>query len=114
MARQTNQNDRSHRMRSWQAHIKAQKKSGLSRAAYCRQHQLSYHAATYWSKRFSKASNPETTLVPVTIKSGFKVGAVPDPRSVLKVLLPNRIVIEVDDGFSPVTLTKLLMTLERR
>ena len=114
MARQNNPDDRSRRIRYWQAHIKAQKQSGLSRAEYCRQHQLSYHAATYWNKRLSKPTSQETTLVPVTFASSIKINSAPATRSVLKVILPNKIAVEVDDNFSPTTLTKLLMTLERR
>jgi len=114
MARQINQADRSRRMRRWQAHITAQKQSGLSRAEYCRQHQLSYHAATYWNRRLSKPTSQETTLVPVTFASSIKINSAPTARSVLKVILPNKIAVEVDDGFSPTTLTKLLLTLERR
>lgn len=114
MARQTNQNSQSHRMRSWQAHVTAQKQSGLSRAEYCRQHHLSYHAATYWSKKLSRPSGQKTTLVPVTLKSDLRINAAPELRSVLKVILPNKIAVEVDDNFSPATLIKLLVTLERR
>jgi len=116
MAKENNHNTRSHIMRCWQAHIAAQKQSGLSRAEYCRQHQLSYHTATYWSKRLSKkpSTQKRTTLVPVKLASSLQINAVPEPRSVLKVILPNRIAIEVDDDFSPAALTKLLMTLEGR
>ena len=115
MARENNQNTRSHIMRCWQAHIGAQKQSGLSRAEYCRQHKLSYHTATYWSKKLSKKPSPQkTTLVPVKLASSLQINAVPESRSVLKVILPNRIAIEVDDDFSAAVLTKLLMTLESR
>ncbi len=114
MARQSNQHDQLINMRRWQAHITAQKQSGLSRAEYCRQHQLSYHAATYWYRRLSKLTNQETTLVPVTFASSIKIHSASTARSVLKVILPNKIAVEVDDGFSPTTLTKLLVTLERR
>lgn len=114
MSRQSNQDDQSRNMRRWQAHITAQKQSGLSRAEYCRQHQLSYHAASYWYRRLSKPTNQETTLVPVALASSIKINSAPTARSVLKVILPNKIAVEVDDGFSPTTLTKLLVTLERR
>jgi len=114
MARENNHNTRSHIMRCWQAHMAAQKQSGLSRAEYCRQHQLSYHTATYWSKKLSKPSTQKTTLVPVKLASSLQINAVPERRSVLKVILPNKIAIEVGDDFSPAVLTKLLMTLEGR
>lgn len=114
MSRQSNQVDQARKMRSWQAHITAQKQSGLSRAEYCRQHQLSYHAANYWNRKLLKPTSQETTLVPVTLASGIKINSGAMAQSILKVILPNKIAIEVDDGFSPTTLTKLLVTLEKR
>jgi transposase len=114
MTRQSKQDDQCRNQRYWQAHVTAQEQSGLSRAEYCRQHQLSYHAATYWNRKFSKPASKETTLVPVTFASSIKINSAPPTRSVLKVILPNKIAIEVDDGFSTTTLTKLLVTLERR
>lgn len=114
MTRQSRRADQLRRRRHWQAHVTAQKESGLTRAEYCRQHKLSYHAATYWHKRLSKAARNETTLVPVPFASSININSVPATRSVLKVILPNKIAVEVDDGFSSTTLTKLLATLERR
>ena len=114
MTRQSRRVDQLRRNRHWQAHITAQKESGLSRAEYCRQHQLSYHAATYWNKRLSKPTSQEATLVPVTFASSIKINSVPATQSVLKVILPNNIAVEVDEDFSPMALTKLLATLERR
>jgi transposase len=114
MTRQSKRADQLRRIRHWQAHVTAQKQSGLSRAEYCRQHQLSYHAVTYWTRRLSTPTSQETTLVPVTFTSSIKINSAPTAGSVLKVILPNKIAVEVDDGFSPNTLTKLLSTLERR
>ena len=36
-----------HSRHYWQRHVRAQQESGLSRAEYCRQQNLSYHALTY-------------------------------------------------------------------
>ena len=113
MARQNIQEDRQRRERHWQAHISAQRKSGLSRAAYCKEHNLSYHAATYWSRKFSLPEQEQTNLVPVRFFSNIEINPGQNARSGLKVILPNKIAIEVGDDFSPVTLKKLLTTLER-
>jgi len=40
--------------RFWQDHIEGLAKSGSSRSAYCRRHQLSYHALTYWLRKQSQ------------------------------------------------------------
>ena len=115
MAKQSRGEDQRPGVRFWHAHITAQKRSGLSRAEYCRQNKLSYHAATYWNRKLSEpVKTQKTTLVTVTFTSGIKINSGPATGSVLKVILPNKIAIEVDDSFSPTTLTKLLTTLERR
>ena len=114
MARQSKQKKQSRIQRHWQAHLTAQEQSGLSRAEYCRQHQLSYDASTYWNQKLFKPINKGRTLVPVTfspniIKNPFSVA-----EATLKVILPDKIAIEVSDNFSPVTLTRLLAVLEKR
>ncbi len=43
----------------WEAHLKAAAKSGLSRAEYCRRHNLSYHAMGYWHKRLSRENDQQ-------------------------------------------------------
>lgn len=115
MTRQTNEDCQSLSQRHWQAHLTAQKKSGLSRAEYCRQHQLSYHASTYWNKKLSKDSSRQTTLVPVTLGPSIKrENPLVAVQSSLKIILPDRIAVEVSDNFSSVTLSRLLATLERK
>ena len=36
-------------------YVEALAQSGLSRREYCRQHNLSYHAATYWLRKLPQA-----------------------------------------------------------
>jgi hypothetical protein len=112
MTRQNIQEDRQRSRRHWQAHISAQRESGLSRAAYCKEHNLSYHAATYWNRKLSLPAQEQTNLVPVRFSSNIAINPGQAARSGLKVVLPNKIVIEVGDDFSPVTLKKLLTALE--
>jgi transposase len=114
MTRKCRKNNQSRGQRHWQAHVTALQKSGLSCAEYCRQHQLSYHAATYWQRKLSKPINKGTTLVPVTFTPDTSKNPVSAVEAALKVVLPNKIAIEVSDDFSPVTLTRLLATLEKR
>jgi len=114
MTRQSRQKNQSRIQRHWEAHLTAQKQSGLSRAEYCRQHQLSYDASTYWNQKLSKPINKGTTLVPVAFKPNTIKSSVSEVEATLKVVLPDKIAIEVSDDFSPATLTRLLATLEKR
>lgn len=113
MTEQNIQKNKQQKERHWQAHISAQRKSGLSRAAYCKEHNLSYHVATYWSKKLSEPLKGQTNLVPVRFSSSIETMPARSAHSDLKVILPNKIAIEVGNDFSPVTLAKLLTVLER-
>ncbi len=114
MTRQSRQKRQSRVKRHWEAHLTAQKQSGLSRAEYCRQHQLSYDASTYWQRKLSRPINKETTLVPVAFTPKTMKIPVSAVEATLKVILPDKIAIEVSDNFSQATLTRLLATLEKR
>ena len=46
----------------WRSHISAWQKSGLSRAKYCRQNNLSSHALGYWHKKYRDPGQVEMTL----------------------------------------------------
>ena len=109
-----NQPKRSRNQRHWQAHVTQQVMSGLNRAEYCRQHNLSYHALTYWCGKLSKPMcPPERSLVPVTIRSTIQPIA-EQPSVSLKILLPGQATIEIGDDFLPATLNKLLDTFKAR
>ncbi len=105
-----------HRARSrhhWEAHIKAQLKSGLSRAEYCRKHDLSYHAMTYWGRKMSASSRRTSQLVPVPMEKIRQSGR-PTITSGVKILLNDCIAIEVSEQFSPRALSQVLTVLENR
>jgi len=97
--------------RHWEAHLQAAAKSGLSRAEYCRRHDLSYHAMGYWHKRLSR-DNSHQTFVPV--KMALIRNEDYRDESGLKIILPGKMSIAVGNRFSPATLDRLLTTLENR
>ena len=95
----------------WQAHLKSWVSSGLSRAEYCRQQNISYHAFKYWEKKLlvKKSSTPAFVSVPaVRIEQSFLSS---DESAKLRVDIRGRYRIEVYDDFSPVTLSRLISTL---
>jgi len=100
--------------RHWQAHVRALQQSGLSRAEYCRQHKLSYHALAYWQRKLSEPGSNVSTLVPVPFGHGLSQALPRSDRAALRVILPGKMSVEVGDTFSPATLLRLLATLENR
>lgn len=116
MAKQSEDPAQTDRKRQWQAHVKALAQSGLNRAEYCRQHDLSYHALLYWQRKIEqdKTIGQSQALVPVT----FQVEPVRASRAHncvdLHIILPNELRIAVGDNFSAGTLQRLLAALEGR
>lgn len=103
---------------AWQAHVLASQQSGLSRAEYCRRHELSYHALTYWCKKSAQSLAGDTAsdsicLVPVTLPFSEQAES-SDRSSGLHLRFSETITIEVDCGFSQHTLCSLLSVLEQR
>ena len=76
----------------WQPHAIAWLGSGLSKARYCREHDLNYHQFIYWLPRFTldtpavltKAQSPK--LLPVAIEQRAGSG--------LRITLPNGVTID--------------------
>ncbi len=112
----TQQNQSNNTPRHWKLHVETLKQSGLTRAEYCRQHNLSYHTLTYWQRKLStkQAKSNETTLVPVPFKAIINHHSVEQARAGLKIILPDKIAVEVGENFSSSTLLRLLATLEHR
>ena len=111
---QTNKQAQPNRPRYWHAHIKALSESGLSRAEYCRQQQLSYHALVYWQRKNSRQDTQSVTLVPVAFPTVPSRTGSQSGDAGLKLLLPGQITIAVADHFSPATLVRLLKLLGER
>ena len=104
---------RNHSRHYWQRHIRTQQESGLNRAEYCRQQNLSYHALTYWRKKLGKPSPSATALVPVPVENMLRPPIASQGAGV-KILLNNAVAIEVTEQFSPVALNRVLSVLEQR
>ena len=87
----------------WHRHIHAWKHSGQTRALYCEHHGLSLQKFAYWRKRLKKKAGCNQTLV--QLPHGILRQAVSSP---VRVVVDERYVIEVADGFSASTLARVL------
>jgi transposase-like protein len=113
MSIQEKRNHAASNRRRWSAHVKALGQSGLSRAEYCRQYNLSYHAMTYWWRRFSPSKESTSILVPVPFHPlNNKIEQTASEP--MRVILPGGLSVEIRDNFSELALTRLLAMLERR
>jgi len=91
----------------WESHIKNWKASSLTQAEYCRQNNLKEKSFTYW-KRGVQETAQAIRFVPVV----YDVKPVIKTSMPIKVVVKDRYVIEVADGFTPDTLKEVLRVLE--
>ncbi len=99
--------------RFWRAHVEAQAKSGLNRAEYCRQHELSYHTLTYWQGKLRLPDISHTAQLIAVPEKIIQTALSPQPRD-MRVVLANNISIELSNTFSSDALARLLPLLASR
>jgi len=92
--------------RHWEKHVEAWRASGLPQAQYCRQHNLKVHCLVYWRKRYPCKSQDPISFVQLKLPDEFQV---PRPAAI-KISVGN-CRIEVERGFDPDTLKKIVHTL---
>jgi hypothetical protein len=111
MEKQTREEKNRKKAEYWRSHIEVWRKSGLSQIDYCRNNNLSRCRFTYWKCKDDKQSKP-MTFIPVLHKPS-KIPRTVKNTAPLKVLMGDRYRIEIGDGFTPETLSRLMYTLER-
>jgi len=96
------------RTAQWRTIVAKQAESGLSAAAFCREHHLKVSQFYRWHSKFrnnngdpGRASNGFLELVPCKKKNG----------SGIRIKLRNGMCIEVQRGFDPVTLRRAIEAL---
>ena len=88
----------------WLAHVEAWKKSGLEKAAYCRQHDLATTTLYNWSAKFRKEGVLQDAFVPVAVEQPAQPVALAPVReqdSAIDIRLPNGVQISVPAGSDP-------------
>jgi hypothetical protein len=91
----------------WRQHVQALQECGLSRRAYCEQHQIKLSQLGYWSRKFIPTAKPNG--------SGHKAAWIPlqvseDGLTGIDLRI-GRITIAVKPGFDPSLLADILRTL---
>jgi hypothetical protein len=87
----------------WQTHLDAWRQSGLSQAAYCKQHGLSLSSFGYWLHRGAQSTAPAVALPIVAAKPSIEVD--------LEVRLPNGWSVRLPVGASSLHVLLLLREL---
>lgn len=91
----------------WEAHVTQYNASGMSKAAYCRKHNLVYHQFVWWQRRLQTEEDTSTTHF-IELGGRLKVQAHEYPL----VIEIGGIQVKVADTVDPTTLTTLLQALK--
>ena len=93
----------------WEKQIKRWEASNLSQAEFCRRNGFKSSKFLYWKKKL--LNTPKTNIsfvqLPMQPTKNAMIG------QSIRLLIRNRFQIEIDPGFDPGTLQKLIFTLER-
>lgn len=87
--------------RFWRHHIQAWQTSGLSQRAYCKKNNLKEYRFSKWKNRLVNDNASHFVRVPVPV---------PIKRS-MQVFSPNGFRVDIEEGFDPILLKKLLSVL---
>lgn len=91
----------------WQQRINDWNESGVSRAQFCRDHELSYYVFNYWFAKFNSSMPKKNQLVPVVVAN--RQG--PDDQSTLQIKLPNGVCITGVNQYSVDLISRLIAQL---
>ena len=94
---------REERVSNWRALVEKQTESGMSAAAFCKEQNINPQRFYAWRRRFSCDSQ----------SSGF-IRLVPTSRAnptAIRIVLDQRICVEVERGFDPLTLKEAIHAL---
>jgi len=92
----------------WRSLVSKQIDSGLTAAAFCREHQINRDRLYYWRRRFQNQEASETHLEAFLELVPYK-----KESAGVHIRLGNGLTIEVERGFDPVTLRATIQTICR-
>ena len=97
----------------WETHVNAWRRSWLSIPEYCRRQGLSYHAFRYWKHKLHHGTaGSQVSLVEIGRIAGASMAGSGRGRNYsLRLRIDDRYTIEVGDGFSSSTLSRLLSVM---
>ncbi|RME80153.1 MAG: hypothetical protein D6775_16850 [Caldilineae bacterium] len=90
---------RSTAQKFWQEHLRKQQQSGMSRAAYCRAHGLSYHAMSSWASRLGRTRPSRAGKAPTIIPlATISATAREEPDPVITICVADKLRVEIRNG----------------
>ena len=101
----------------WREHLTRLATSGMNQSEYCRTYDLNRFQLRYWRKKLERNQVPNggrlrlIPIQPIGVGQG-SASEQPGPSQIR--LLFDEFILEVNDGFNPETLEKMLKVLRSR
>jgi len=95
--------------RFWQKHIERWSQSGLRQVDYCRANGVPPGKFRYWKKQLQKPEQP-VSFVQLQMPDNLPVAV---EKKSFNLFTPNGYRIEINDGFDPATLHRLIGVVKR-
>ncbi|HWC91041.1 MAG TPA: hypothetical protein VG433_15335 [Pirellulales bacterium] len=102
--------------RRWRTLVAEQRRSGLTIAAFCLNHELACSAFHYWKRELlardaqRRPPRPAARFLPVVVADAPSASSAPSALP-LELALPSGEVLRVPAGFDPATLAQVLAVL---
>ena len=98
------------RSQFWRNHLDQWSRSGITQNAYCKANDLKSNRLTYWKNKFKRQNLPvEFVQIPSTRISQSLHS---QPRQALRLNVDLDFQIEIPDGFSQITLSRILQVIK--
>lgn len=111
MTKQTRKLESIRKRQYWQTEVSAWQQSGMSQARFCRSRELKVKTFSYWHRKFRKEKTGVVQFVQLPAEKLFAGKNETNRSTELKLIIENRFVIEVRDGFNPGTLRQVIETI---
>ncbi len=96
--------------KEWQSHINKWSISGLTQSEYCRRNNLKNHRFTYWKTKFEREKKAVNF---VQVPSEILIQKSTAKSVSIQLKIGSQFGLEIPDGFSQITLEKILQALRK-
>ena len=112
---QSAKKDRDSKHAYWRHHIDSWQESGQSQQRYCRNQGIALSTFGYWRRKLTTRNVEKPRFYPLVISTDTPVTETSRAQSSgLRLFLgDNRFTIEIDERFSPSTLSEVVTTLDQ-
>lgn len=97
----------------WQKHIDEYEKSGLSQVDYCQAHKIPLSTFGYWKRKLNQGVKAKPVFYPIAIPPDHSRYDSENATGLVLHLKNGRFSLEIENGFSTSTLSRVINTLEK-